>query len=252
MVEALARGIIAREIRREVVLHDDGSRPGMYDLRIGSAESPEVAIECVGAVDPVRAATWNAGPGRGSFLLQIRGDWVVELEPDTKVKQVRRALESLLTDCESLGVEEFLPIDWRLKYSDPSLYVRFKAIRIGSVHRIRAEGRGRVYLSMNGVGGGVDTKGRAVPTWISEFLHAPEREDVLSKLRKSGAVECHVFVPVMFAAVPWEVESYLSDPSQIVPEGAPDLPAPVTAVWILYGIKGLFWGGAGWRLFLDS
>ena len=33
------------------VVNDDGSAPGMYDLRVGPANAPQVAIECVGAVD---------------------------------------------------------------------------------------------------------------------------------------------------------------------------------------------------------
>ena len=37
--------IIEKELNRRVVLHDDGSQPSMYDLRIGSVEDPDVAIE---------------------------------------------------------------------------------------------------------------------------------------------------------------------------------------------------------------
>jgi len=51
----------------------------MYDLRIGTVEAPDVAIECVGAVDPVRAETWNAGPGKGPLRLTVKGDWIINI-----------------------------------------------------------------------------------------------------------------------------------------------------------------------------
>ena len=52
-VEEWAQQIIEKGLGRPVAVHDDGSQPSMYDLRIGDAESPEVVIECVGAVDAV-------------------------------------------------------------------------------------------------------------------------------------------------------------------------------------------------------
>jgi hypothetical protein len=56
-VEPWAQQIIEKELNRPVVVHDDGSQASMYDLRIGAVEAPEVAIECVGAVDPDRTET---------------------------------------------------------------------------------------------------------------------------------------------------------------------------------------------------
>ena len=53
-VEEWAPEFIEKEQNRKVV-HDDGSQPSMYDLRIGAAGAPDDAIECVRAVDPVRA-----------------------------------------------------------------------------------------------------------------------------------------------------------------------------------------------------
>ena len=76
-----------------------------------------------------------------------------------------------------------------------------------SVHCTSAKGTGTVYLGMTGFGGAVDTEGLAVAKPIGKFLRAPEQEDVLSKLRASGAAECHVFIAVSFGGAPWQVES---------------------------------------------
>lgn len=56
-VERWAQQIIEMELNRPVVVHDDGSQPSMYDLCIGATEAPDVAIECVGAVDAVGTET---------------------------------------------------------------------------------------------------------------------------------------------------------------------------------------------------
>jgi hypothetical protein len=58
-----------------VLLHDDGHRPGLYDLRVGDVDAPAVAIECVGAVDRIRTETWNIGPAQGPISLNLARDW---------------------------------------------------------------------------------------------------------------------------------------------------------------------------------
>ena len=46
----------------------------MYDPRIGAVEVPDVAIECVGAVDSVFIATWNVGPTKGPLDNRLQPD----------------------------------------------------------------------------------------------------------------------------------------------------------------------------------
>jgi hypothetical protein len=248
-VETRAQRIIQRELQRRVELHDTGRESGMYDLRIGDAAAPEVAIECVGAVDPIRTETWNIGPARGPLSLALSGDWHVAIRPDARVKGIRARIEGLLQKCEEQQLTDFLPFDSRPKRMDPSLFSEFTALGIASISCFRAGGYGQVHLGMTGIGGAVDTQGTEVPRWISQFLRAPEREDVLLKLNRSGAAECHVYVPVSFGGVPWAVESYLGRRFEALPSSAPDLPAPVTAVWLAYGFNGLRWDGTEWLPF---
>ena len=72
-VESWAQKIVQDELQESVVVHDNNSQPGMCDLRIGPAECPTLAIECVGAVDRVRTETWNVGPGRGPLTAGVAG-----------------------------------------------------------------------------------------------------------------------------------------------------------------------------------
>jgi len=248
-IELLAQHIIQREMKRQVMVHDDGSQPGMYDLRVGDAAAPDIAIECTGAVDPIRTQTWNIGPAKGPLSLAIAGDWIVNLRPNARVDRIHAEIEALLHECEARKLTGFLPVDSRLKRLDSSLFSALDSLRIDSVDCFRPHGQGEVHLGMTGIGGAVDRQGTEVPGWISSFLRAPQRADVLSKLNRSSARECHVFVPVSFGGVPWSVESYLGRPMDTVPSSPPDLPAPITAVWIMYGANGLRWDGVAWSLF---
>ena len=220
----------------------------MFDLRIGSPTAPEVAIECVGAVDPARIEAWKLGPEHGSIELDVRGDWVVVLKPEASVRDFRSQIESLLQVCEREGIRN-CHVDWRLRRSHPALFDAFAALKIDSAHCYRPDGAGEVDSTLTGFGGWVDTQGAAFPGWITQFLTAPEQADVLEKLRRSGAPECHVFVQVGFGGAPWPVESYLGREIEATPTDPPELPLPLRAVWVTYGPNGLRWDGRTWHLF---
>ena len=246
-VETYDLQVLERQLGVPIILHDDGSRPGMYDLRVGRVEDREIAIECIGAVDPVRTEAWNVGAGRGPLSCDIAGDWHVVLKPSARVNDVRAQIERILIECASVGVDAFTPVDAFLRIRHARLYEKLRSLRIASVHRFRMEGTGAVHLGMTGMGGFVDEEGKSVPAWIGDFLAAPARADVLSKLRASRAAACHVFVFVAFGGVPWLVESYLGDSGSALPTERPSLPEPVDAVWITYGRKGICWVGGEWR-----
>jgi hypothetical protein len=62
-VESWAQKIVEDELQEPVEVYDDGSQNSMYDLRIGPADSPAIAIECVGAVDMVQGEESRLQPG---------------------------------------------------------------------------------------------------------------------------------------------------------------------------------------------
>jgi hypothetical protein len=77
---------------------------GCMNLRVGPSEAPLIAIECVGAVDPVSTETWNVGPARGPRYFDIRGDWIVEIAYDANVRSIEKELRILLLYFEAAGV----------------------------------------------------------------------------------------------------------------------------------------------------
>ena len=105
-VERWAQQIIGKELDCQVVIHDDNSQPSMYDLRIGAVEAPNVAIECVGAVDPIFTETWSVGPGSGSFSRAVKGDWRIGIARKARIRTIRRHIEPILQNLEEQEISE--------------------------------------------------------------------------------------------------------------------------------------------------
>ena len=249
--EELARRIVERELKRAVHINDDGSTPGMYDLRVGSPHAPEMAIECVGAVDKIFTETWNVGPAKGPIELSIKGDWIVTVTNKARIKIVKQRIEQILQVLEDQETYE-IHVDYRLEYSDSKLFEKLESLGITHIACYRPQGTGKVHFGMPGIGGPVDTEGSSISKWVSTFLSETALKDVLQKLKRSAAKERHVFLFVTFGGAPWSVESYLTGDFEQLPSQGPDLPQPVTGVWIVsgFGQKGLRWNGATWQLFL--
>lgn len=249
--EEWARLVLEKELKREdVIVNDDGSAPGMYDLRIGPADAPEMAIECVGAVDSTFTETWNVGPAQEPLQLAITGDWRIGITKKANINKIRQHIEHVLQDLEVRGIRE-VRVNYPLNWCDEELLDELELLGITHANCFRLQGTGKVHLEMSGIGGAVDTRGATVPEWVGEFLLSPRQRDVLEKLGKSGAPERHVFILVTFHGAPWPVESYLSGNIGHLPLTEPNLPFPVTGVWIAYqfGTQGIRWDSAGWRLF---
>ena len=114
--EEWARRVVEKELRRSVIVNDDGSRDGMYDLRIGPADAPKLAVEVVGAVDPTRAETWSVGPSKGPLELALRGDWIIMLTPCARINAIKKRLEPLLQELEDRELSRF-SVDRRMPRS---------------------------------------------------------------------------------------------------------------------------------------
>src|SRR5258708_7678413 len=244
-----ARRIVQNALGTALHINDDNSMRGMYDLRIGSKNAPEAAIECVGAVDPTYTETWNVGPAKGPLALPVVGDWIVEIGRTARVKVVKLGLGQFLLKLEGRGILNFSHHHW-LPPNDDMLFDEMDNLSVTHASCYRTPGTGRVSLTMPGAGGCVDDRGVQLPKWLGDFLRDSRQADVLSKLQRSGTKNCHAFVIAAFVGVPWEVESYLTGPLDNVPNDPADLPLPVIEAWVVsgFGSKGLHWNGSAWRI----
>jgi len=252
--EEWAQRIVQKELQRSVVIHDDGSRDGMYDLRIGPADAPALAVECIGAIDPTRTETWNVGPAKGPLELALRGNWTIIITDSAPIKAINKRLEPLLQELENRGLTD-VPVNRALNWPDPAVYEELDSLNITRARCYSLPGTGIVSLMMQGTGGAaVDSQGNAVPGWVGQFLREPGQKDVLRKLQRSDAAERHAFIFVALGGATWPVEYYFNftEGLEQLPTEAPNLPQPVTGVWIvgMFGQKGLRWNGSAWSRFV--
>ncbi|PKG97578.1 hypothetical protein [Paraglaciecola sp. MB-3u-78] len=249
--EDWARQIVAKELSTQVEVHDNGSKPGMYDLRIGPVSDPAYAIECVGSVDPVATVTWNIGPAKGPMKVCSSRDWLVSIKKSTSIKSLKIHLSKAIVNCESLGLTEFTPVDWQLKRFNLELFNKLDELGITSFQTYKKDGSGYAYLSMDGGGGPINQSSDAFIDWVGSFLSSNNKLDVVEKLRKSCAKEKHAFIPMLLGGAPWEVESYFLGKMPL-PCKEPKLPKPITGVWVLLNGKGLRYMNGGWHVFSYS
>jgi hypothetical protein len=246
--------MISAELGLPVEMHDDGSSPGMYDLRIDS-KGGWGAVEVTACADPESTETWNLMNGRGEVWVVdgLGGGWLVTVLPSCRVRQLKAELRTLLrrleaADITNLDLADGPTFDWL----EPCI----ERLGITSAYQGGTSRPGSVYFTLElapeRAGGLIPSSGDAVAAWCGGFLREPKQDDVLNKLRRSGAFERHafIFVPGLTPA-PWPVP-YLADPVPL-PTIAPDLPPEVTHAWVASTwstTTGLHWSPEmGWRHF---
>ena len=220
----------------------------MYDLRIGNKERPEVAIECVGAVDEQHAALWGFVEKKGPPSGEFHGDWIVEVTPSASLDNIYRELGIVLFDLEQSRVFSATRDCW-LERSNTYLWEKLESLQINYLQCSRSEGSGRVSILPPPKGGAVDSEGKSLGSWLHDFLISNERADVLYKLTLADAPVREVLIDVFYGGVPWPVYSYLTGDLDLVPVGQPILPEPLTGVWVVLAPgKGIRWDGQCWRI----
>lgn len=239
-----------------VLRHDDGSEAGMYDLRVGPAETPEHAIEVCRAADEGREES-NAIDGKTAITSEPRlsGTWSVEVAPRVGRRGLAENLVPILADLEArYRVEDLFDVRLSLEAWREWPELERRGVVVARRH---SDGHGgRLWIRNPSMGGGVDTLGTALPSWASGW--AWDHEDNRAKLARSSAPYRHLIVPVMFGAAPWSVQSYLTGlplPSGALspaPEEALDLPPEITHMWIAYSAAQWGWrwsADEGWSRF---
>jgi hypothetical protein len=228
----------------------------MFDLRVGSADRPSHAIEVTAAIDELFTKTWNTGPAKGPMSPGIPDDWMIEIRPGTDIKRLHRDLPRVLVAIAALGAKQVV-VDVMLKHGSPELFRQLDGLGVAHVHRTPSLEPGKIHFTMPGQGGAIDSNGAHLPEWIEKFLRDARRADVLRKLGATPARHREVFVWVTLTGAPWSVVSYLTDLTRTefsLPTRVPDLPNPLTGVWLAATLRfgdpiGVYWNGTEWQAF---
>lgn len=241
--------MVREALQVPVCHHDDGSAPSMYDL-VAHLGGRLAAIEVVAAADAGAVELWNLMNGNGRWTDQrLSGGWAVTVRPGARWQILRTELPDLLLAAENAGVKEF-----RSERDRPMTPLGSQAAALAVIRAVQGgtEFPGSIYPTFEPSAGFSDS-GATLVAWIGDYLRLPTTRDVLGKLEASGADERHAFVFVPgFSTAPLPVEMLLMGSEPGVPVDPPDLPDPVTHIWVASTWNspvGLRWGPEGWRHF---
>ena len=178
-------------------------------------EAPSLAIEVVGAVDREWTETWNVGPASSGRPWNVVGDWMLTIEPGTRIRTLRRDLPQLLVSLEGIGVSDVRvrgATEGHRHVLGDELADALEALGVHSLACIDSAGSGKVHMTMPGQGGMVHVDGNLIADWVVRFLTHEEQADVLHKLSlATRARRREVFIAVTLMGAPWAVTSYLTD-----------------------------------------
>lgn len=216
--------------------HDDGSRPAMHDLVIQHPDGRRGAVEVVAAADSRSIELWNLMNGRRRRWVEpaLSGGWIVDLRPTARWRHIKRTLPELLAALEAGRITDLRPC----ATSSGSLGRRARDLGIVSAVQGPTSFAGSIYpLIEEPLDDGtsyMSGPGDPLAHWIGTFLRDARQHDVIEKLRRADADECHAFVLVpSFSTAPSEVSYRLMCDDAWLPDMGPDLPSPITDAWMV-------------------
>ncbi|MGH9157992.1 MAG: hypothetical protein ACRD1K_19635 [Acidimicrobiales bacterium] len=164
----------------------------------------------------------------------LKGGWEVALAPTARWQAVKATLPELLATLERLGIADLRPaarasgsLDGRARSLGIVAATQHGTSFAGSIYPVIEEpldDDGAEYLSH---------LGDPLARWIGAFLSDLRQRDVIEKLRRADADDCHAFVFVpAFSTAPRSISYRLICDEAWLPDTSPDLPSPVTQVWV--------------------
>jgi hypothetical protein len=178
--EGMAARVVARLTGERVVIQDDGSKPGMPDIRIDYATQPPAYVEAVVDIDPAYAAmeaeVWK--PPRPIPADQV---WLVRVSGRSNLKKLRRELSAIVRD----------PCGPAASYAERLARM---GVSINGPSEPTATQPGGIYFLPEGVTGSACADWPVFLDWINNFLASSRAADVRAKLAATGAAERHAFV----------------------------------------------------------
>ncbi len=240
-----------------VELHDDGSRPSMYDLKIVYPDCSIGAVEVTAAADGQRVGLWREVRKRALIRQEpdLIGGWLVRLLPSARARELDRQLTTLLRQLERDGRSAIRGVKGS---ADP---LEALAASLGVIEAVQSatDRKGSIYVmppegTREQMGGYSPSTGDPLAVWLGDWTNESRRSDNIHKLRSADATERHLFILVPgFTGAPFAVNDLLISSHAPIPTISPVLPAGVTDVWVMSSWDsgdGFRWSpDAGWRRF---
>lgn len=220
-----------------ITQHDDGSKPGMYDLKIVYPSGLTGAVEVTAAADAPRVGLWREVRKRAVLRQEpsLAGGSLVRILPSARVRELGRQLPNLLLELEREGRKVIRGAEASTDRQEALAgtlgvieALQSTTDRPGSIYVMPPEG------SPEQMGGYSPLTGDPLAVWLGDWLADERRADNVRKLINSYADERHMFVLVPgFTLAPFSVIDLLISPNAALPTIPPLLPTGVTHVWTM-------------------
>lgn len=240
-----------------VELHDDGSSPGMYDLKIVCPDGSIGAVEITAAADGERIGLWREVRKRDLIRQEpdLDGGWLVRVLNSARARDLDMHLATLLRKLERDGHTAVRGV----RGSADPLEDFAASLGIIEAVQVATDRKGSIYImppegKPEKKGGYAPLTGDPLAAWLSDWTNEPGQSDNIRKLRSADAAKRYLFVLVPgFTAAPFAVVDLLFSPGAPIPTIPPDLPAGVNGVWVMSTWEsgdGFRWSpGIGWKRF---
>jgi hypothetical protein len=204
----------------EVCRHDDGSRPGMYDLELRWPNGDVEAMEVTRATSATLRHVGHQFDRQGLIAAaETTRSWIVHLAADTTdVRSVRAKIDHQLRQVELAGFTTFAEREEAASVAVARVRRRLGVDSAWSYEAIGEQPRIRLTFQAQAV----FIRAEAVNAVVED--QALRNAD---KLARSGRTERHLFVLVDFGATSAWLGLLERDP----PATPPQLPEAVTTVW---------------------
>ena len=228
--EAQAKDVLEEALSPcTVALADTAGRQSQYDFDVVLADGSELAVEVTQASDQARIALGVALARHGTLDNPGRLAWQLDIRPGVKAQGALRAALPSLLQLEGAGqwIYGFHSCE---DYPDVPEAVTLSAIGVEGWLAFVPGPSGRPIVTSVVAGeGGIKHESLVIEAAVAEA----RKPDNLAKLARAHQSEKHLFV-----WVDWFGEPLLwSTVQSQEPIGLPDLPPPLTGLWIAAGIN---------------
>ncbi|MCP2321460.1 hypothetical protein ACFYT3_24965 [Nocardia amikacinitolerans] len=231
---------------------DVGGRIGAVDAMLTLPDGSRAAFEVTAlAADGAIQTDSLLDKDDNSWPLPGKWWWTIRVGAPRDIPRLRGAYSKIALACEAAGVED----PWQLLrrgYPDPDLQwlVEESASSMAGHATVPAVDGSQVRTAMvvpTGRGGFVAGSLIGLRPALADVFsqsHFPRHFD---KLAKTNADERHLFVPIHWSALPFDVFHNLAQ-SEDLPTEPPPLPAAITHLWLApdFSRRVLLWGNEGW------